>query len=151
MPTNKYNIEYLLDNGEQGFDEVLTFSINNDDGDKILCIEVEIGEANGIDGIAACKVSIPIEPDDVELATDPSQISDILSQLAAEGEVERGEIVFLNLPGEYHLQLEQPHRIVTAYYQDGFHEEITDWLEEFLADNETLDTIISMIPSADSE
>ena len=114
MPTNKYNIEYLLDNGEQGFDEVLTFSINNDDGDKILCIEVEIGEANGIDGIAACKVSIPIEPDDVELATDPSQISDILSQLAAEGEVERGEFVFLNLPGEYHTQPEQPPTIVPA-------------------------------------
>ena len=146
MPTNKYNIKYLHDNGEAGFDEVVTLVVS-DNIQSMFCVQVDIGEASGIDGIAIRKISIPVSPDGEELSILPEKLNEILVSLEDEGKVKSSEEGFANIPYNYFLTLDEPHRISTAYYQEGYYDEITEWLREFLAEDGTVARIVAIIDS----
>jgi len=146
MPTNKYDIEYLHDNGEAGFDEVVTFVVS-DNIQSVFCVQVDVGEASGIDGIAIRKISIPISPDGVTLSIQPEKLNEILVSLEDEGKVTSSKDGFAKIPYNYLLILDEPSRISSAYYQEVYYDEITEWLRQFLAEDGTVDQILSAFNS----
>ena len=145
--TTNYSIEYLYDNGEAGFEEMVTYVVNGHNIQAMFCIQVDIGEASGIDGIAVRKVSIPTSPDEEELSIPPEILNEVLVTLEDEGKVNSSEEGFANIPYNYFLPLDEPHRISTAYYQEGYYDEITESLREFLAEDGTVARIVAIVDS----
>ena len=150
MPTNKYNIKYLHDNGEAGFDEVVTFIVS-DNIQSVFCVQVDVGEASGIDGIAIRKISIPISPDGVTLSIPPEKLNEILVSLEDEGKVTSSKDGFANIPYNYVLILDEPARISTAYYQVAYYDEITENLREFFAEDGTVEQILATLNSEEGK
>ena len=140
-----YDIEFLYESGEVGYDEIVTYVVNGHNIQAMFCIQVDIGEASGIDGIAVRKVSIPISPDEEELSIPPEILNEVLVTLEDEGKVNSSEEGFANIPYNYFLPLDEPHRISTAYYQEGYYDEITEWLREFLAEDGTVEQILATL------
>lgn len=145
--TTNYNIEFLYESGEAGFDEIVTYVVNGHNIQALFCVQVDIGETRGIDGIAVRKISIPISPDGEELSILPEKLNEVLVTLENEGKVKSSEGGFANIPYNYFLTVDEPQRISSAYYQKGYYDEITEILREFLVEDGTIARIVAMVDS----
>ena len=146
-----YDIEFLYESGEVGYDEIVTYVVNGHNIQALFCVRVDIGEASGIDGIAVRKVSIPISPDEEELSIPPEKLNEVLVALEDEGKVKSSEGRFANIPFNYLLSFDEPQRISTAYYQKGYYDEITEKLREFLAKDGTIARIVAIVDSEEEK
>ena len=141
----KYEIEIVYVDGDEGWEEIITFVVKDSKEQASFCVKVDVGEAHNIDGLGVRKAWIPVSSSEVELSIPPEQLNDILALLEDEGKVESGEGGHANIPYNYYFTLEEPYRISTAFYQDRYYDEITEWLREFLAEDGTVARILSMV------
>ena len=149
--TTNYNIEYLYDNGEAGFEEIVTYVVNGQNIQALFYIHVDIGEASGIDGIAVRKISLPVDPGEEQISIPPEKLNEVLVTLEDEGKVKSSEGSFANIPYDYFLSFDEPQRISAAYYQKGYYDEITEILREFLAEDGTIARIVATLDSEEEK
>ena len=152
MRTNEHtNDDFSLEEYYRGEDpldlEIVTYAIKDQGDQTLFVVESHITLDENLDGLVINKVVIPVDPDEPQTDIPATQLAGILATLANEGLLEPGDPVHLDMPGEYTLRLDEPYKIKECYYQKGYEAETTNWLREFLIEDDTVARIVEMVDS----
>ncbi|MCH7618746.1 MAG: hypothetical protein IH880_03120 [Candidatus Marinimicrobia bacterium] len=146
--TNIFTIEEFWRDGDPVVEEeIATYVVKNEQKESIVVVDTRISYDSEIDALVINQLSILVDPNDILLTVATERMANILANLADEGIITPSEPVHAGIPGEYFLNLRNPHKLSNAYYQKGYYEEIDEWTENFLQSDGTIARIIAMIES----
>ena len=152
MINNNITIEEFWRDGDPVVEEeIATYVVKNDQKESIVVVDTRISYNSEIDALVINHLSILVDPNDILLIIAAERLASILAGLADEGIITPGKPVHVGIPGEYILNLRNPHKLSNAYYQKRYYEEIDEWIENFLQSDDTIARILATLDSEEEK